>query len=66
MQRYRRLTTEKVESELVELVVTYASNHNLTITNIQEAIEEVIKHMKDYAVLMEGNSFGAASPVSTL
>jgi len=56
MQRHRRLTTGKVERELVKLVLTYASDNSLTITNIQEAVEEVIKYMNDNAVLMEGDS----------
>ncbi len=47
----KHVITESVEKQLVNLIIQYAQENQLTISNISEAVNKAAEYMKDNAVL---------------
>jgi hypothetical protein len=47
----KKIITKEVQEEVKQMIITSVKKYGLTITNIQEIMEEVIEHMNDNATL---------------
>lgn len=53
-EEMKHVITESVEKQLVNLIIQYAQENQLTISNISEAVNKAAEYMKDNAVLEKG------------
>jgi hypothetical protein len=55
MRSVKRIISEQVEEDFVEVVIEHARNNNMTITNLKESMNKVVEFFENNAVLgMEG------------
>lgn len=47
----KKVITKEVQEEVKLMIIVSVKKYGLTITNIQEIMEEVIEHMNDNATL---------------
>lgn len=47
----KKVITKEVQEEVKQMIIVYVKKYGLTITNIQEIMEEVIEHMNDNSTL---------------
>ena len=45
----KKIITKEVQEEVKQMIIANVKKYGLTITNIQEIMEEVIEHMNDNA-----------------
>lgn len=53
----KRLITGNEENELTEMILRYATQHNLTVSNIMGAVQKVREYMADNATLTVESGF---------
>lgn len=58
----KKVIPKKTEEELVEKIIRYAEEHELTARNIREAVKKVLKHMDRNSVLQRGTIISQTSP----
>lgn len=47
----KKVITKEVQEEVKQMIIVSVKKYGLTITNIQEIMEEVIEHMNDNGTL---------------
>ena len=47
----KRVIIKEVQEEVKQMIIVSVKKYGLTLTDIQEVLEEVIEHMNDNAIL---------------
>ena len=60
-----KLMTVEDEQKFIELVIDFAQERSMTLSNITSAIEKVVAYMNDNATLGKGTAGNNSSPLES-